>query len=239
MDYKYNYFYKITNMKNGDFYYGVHSTNDLNDGYMGSGKKLRMSYKEHGIKNFSKEILKFFDSRKELLEYERMVVNRDMILDPCCYNLCIGGVSDSNPCEFLFVYSRDDVDFKKRLKISRKEYNNNKDKYVLKHIGYAPYKDSSGNHFYLKNTDPLIKELNLVHIWTGLEHSLETREKIRCSQKNNYKSKNIRVWINNKKGVVKYVRESDLNKFLDEGWELGRKGYKPRKGRQGSIIKLD
>lgn len=34
--YEYNYFYKITNKINGMFYYGVHSTNDLNDHYMGS-----------------------------------------------------------------------------------------------------------------------------------------------------------------------------------------------------------
>ena len=30
----YNYFYKITNNINNKFYYGVHCTNNLNDGYI-------------------------------------------------------------------------------------------------------------------------------------------------------------------------------------------------------------
>ena len=37
-EYKYHYFYKITNLLNNKYYYGVHSTNDLNDQYMGSRK---------------------------------------------------------------------------------------------------------------------------------------------------------------------------------------------------------
>lgn len=35
---KYNYVYKTTNSINGRFYYGVHSTDDLNDGYLGSSE---------------------------------------------------------------------------------------------------------------------------------------------------------------------------------------------------------
>ena len=59
---KYHYFYKITNNINGHFYYGVHNTNNINDGYMGSGTRLHYAYKKYGIENFSKEILKYFES---------------------------------------------------------------------------------------------------------------------------------------------------------------------------------
>ena len=59
---KYNYFYKITNNLNNHFYYGIHSTNDLEDGYMGSGTRLHYAYKKYGIDNFSKEILKYFET---------------------------------------------------------------------------------------------------------------------------------------------------------------------------------
>lgn len=38
---KYYYLYKITNLINEHFYYGVHRTNGLNDGYMGSGSRLK------------------------------------------------------------------------------------------------------------------------------------------------------------------------------------------------------
>ena len=37
----YHYFYKIKNRINGHYYYGVHSTSDIDDGYMGSGKRLK------------------------------------------------------------------------------------------------------------------------------------------------------------------------------------------------------
>ena len=73
-DYKFNYFYKITNNLNGNFYYGIHSTNNIDDGYMGSGLKLKRAFKKYGIENFSKEILKFFDTREELTDYEADVV---------------------------------------------------------------------------------------------------------------------------------------------------------------------
>lgn len=57
---KYNYFYKITNKINRKYYYGVHSTDNLNDGYMGSGVRLLAAFKKYGIKNFYKEIVDFF-----------------------------------------------------------------------------------------------------------------------------------------------------------------------------------
>lgn len=87
----YHYFYKITNKIDGCFYYGVHSTKDLNDNYMGSGQKLKYMYKKYGIENFEKQILKFFDTEEEMFDYEREIVTTELIKDKKCYNLTEGG----------------------------------------------------------------------------------------------------------------------------------------------------
>lgn len=88
---KYHYFYKITNTINNHFYYGIHSTNDLNDGYMGSGSRLKIAIKKYGIENFSKEIIKFFNNREELAKYEAEIVTESLVHDPNCYNMIVGG----------------------------------------------------------------------------------------------------------------------------------------------------
>ena len=87
----YHYFYKITNIINGHYYYGVHNTNNLEDGYMGSGKYLLNAYKKYGKENFKKEILKFFDSSEEAFIYESKIVSKELVKDPNCYNVQQGG----------------------------------------------------------------------------------------------------------------------------------------------------
>ena len=88
---QFHYFYKITNLLTQQFYYGIHSTDNINDNYMGSGTRLRIAYQKYGIENFTKEILKFFDTRKECADYEASVVTEQLINDKNCYNIIKGG----------------------------------------------------------------------------------------------------------------------------------------------------
>lgn len=88
---KYFYLYKITNNINKKFYYGIHCTNNLDDGYMGSGKLLHQAYKKYGVENFSKEIIQFCSSLKEVSNLEKQIVNENLINDPLCYNAIKGG----------------------------------------------------------------------------------------------------------------------------------------------------
>jgi len=87
----YHYFYKITNLINNHFYYGIHNTNNLDDGYMGSGKRLHLAYKKYGIENFKKEILKYFNTKEEAYKYESEIVTENLIKDSNCYNIVTGG----------------------------------------------------------------------------------------------------------------------------------------------------
>ena len=79
-------FYKITNLLNGKYYYGIHSTNNLDDNYMGSSKDLQNDIKTFGIENFLKEEIEFLESRDLLFEKEKNIINEKIINDPLSYN---------------------------------------------------------------------------------------------------------------------------------------------------------
>ena len=84
---KYNYLYKITNNINNKIYIGVHRTDNLEDGYMGSGKILKRSQEKYGIENFEKNILDFFNTYQEALDAERAMVTVDFINSDNNYNV--------------------------------------------------------------------------------------------------------------------------------------------------------
>ena len=88
---KYNFVYKITNNINGDYYYGVHSTNNLDDGYMGSGARINRSINKYGKENFTREIVQFFSSSKCAYSLEAAIVTSELISDKHCLNIAKGG----------------------------------------------------------------------------------------------------------------------------------------------------
>ena len=91
IDNRFHYFYKIVNPVNNKYYYGVHSTDNLFDGYCGSGSLLKSVYKKYGKSNCVKYIERFFEDRKSLLVYEKEIVTESMLADPNCYNILVGG----------------------------------------------------------------------------------------------------------------------------------------------------
>lgn len=100
----YFYFYKITNLINNKFYFGVHSTKNLNDGYMGSGVAIKKAYEKYGISNFKKEILMYFKNEEEMYKYEEEIVDEKMIKDANCYNMIIGGRSNKTQQNLTELY---------------------------------------------------------------------------------------------------------------------------------------
>lgn len=88
---EFHFIYKTTNLINGKYYIGMHSTNCLKDGYLGSGTYLRRSIKKYGRNNFQIEILSFCKDREELIEKEKELVHEGLVEDPSCMNLRLGG----------------------------------------------------------------------------------------------------------------------------------------------------
>jgi hypothetical protein len=101
---KYHYIYKTTNMLSGRYYIGMHSTDDLNDGYLGSGTLLRRSINKHGRENFKIEILEFVNSREELAAREKEIVSLQEIAKKECMNLKVGGNGGLSSAEHAYKF---------------------------------------------------------------------------------------------------------------------------------------
>jgi hypothetical protein len=80
--------YQIINKVNGKVYIGKHITNNLDDGYMGSGKLIRFAIKKYGIENFDKVIIAIYNNENMMNVVEKFLAAYD---PETTYNLCEGG----------------------------------------------------------------------------------------------------------------------------------------------------
>ena len=85
--------YKTTNVINNKTYIGIHQTENLNDGYLGSGFAIKRAIKKYGKQNFKREILEFCSSYDELIEKEKKYVDEEWVNLEDNYNLKTGGQS--------------------------------------------------------------------------------------------------------------------------------------------------
>lgn len=134
IDKLYHYVYKIVNVLNDKFYIGIHSTNNLDDGYFGSGIQINRSIKAHGKENHRKEILFFFTNRLQASEKEAELVTEETLKNPLCMNLLIGG-SHNNKVRQNYTHSQET---KKKISIAnsgRKQSAEHIEKSRLKRVG--------------------------------------------------------------------------------------------------------
>lgn len=87
----YHYVYKTTNLINGKIYIGIHSTEDLDDGYIGSGVAFRHAVNKYGKENFHKEIIHECSTREEASIIEATLVTESFCLKSTNYNMRTGG----------------------------------------------------------------------------------------------------------------------------------------------------
>lgn len=158
---RYHYIYKVTNVLNGKYYVGMHSTDDLEDGYLGSGHKLANAKRYYGKQNFKKEILEYLPNRNSLINREKELVTEEFLKDSMCMNLNLGGVG-GGPGPNKEIRNLSHIAFQKKLKISPK---------FLKKMQLLCIKNLAKHSF----SNDLKNRCN----WKGRHHTEETKQKIR------------------------------------------------------------
>ena len=202
---RYNYIYKTTNLKNGKFYVGMHSTDNLNDNYLGSGDRLRRSIRRNGKDNLNLEILEFLPNRASLSLKEKQLVNESLLKEPMCMNLALGGQGGLTSIEHGIKLKQG------ASKWAKSQWKNSEYREKISNVLRNNTKES---HRLSKLTAPN---------WTGKKHKEETKKKIgeaiSLKQKGEGNSQFGTCWITN--GVEnKKIKKTDE---LPKGWSLGRK----------------
>src|ERR1051326_8146385 len=82
--------YKTVNDITGEYYIGIHRTENPNDSYLGSGVNIVAAIKSIGRVYFKKEILFSYLNLVGALQKERELLALHLP-DPLCYNTANGG----------------------------------------------------------------------------------------------------------------------------------------------------
>lgn len=94
--------YQITNNINGRRYIGAHSTTNIDDGYMGSGKLISRAIKKYGKDNFTKTILHESSTQEEMFLKEKELVEAARLTDgKRLYNIIPGGTGNTTLPEHI------------------------------------------------------------------------------------------------------------------------------------------
>ena len=209
---KYHYIYRITCLKNNRYYIGMHSTDDLEDGYMGGGKRIKNSVKKHGKDAHRKEILEFFENREDLKNKEIQLVNEELLNDPLCMNLNLGGDGG-----WLKEWSTMGAIASNKINWANPEF-------------VKKMKETAGKTFERLWKDPDYR-IRLSEggrkSFKGKTHTKEVRNKISeitsASQKGEGNSQYGTAWIfNESTKETKKIKKEDLDYYLNSGWNRGR-----------------
>jgi len=189
----------------------MHSTDNLEDSYIGSGKRLWHSINKHGKENHVKEILEFLPDRKSLAEREKEIVNQEMLNEELCMNFALGGEGGFSSIEHELKFkesSKKNQGFKNTIHSKRNDK-----------LFWEQYKKNVG--LGLKKA---FKDGNFIpYNWSGRKHTEETITKMQESKKGqgigDKNSQYGKCWITNEIESKKIYKGDTI----PEGWRLGRK----------------
>jgi hypothetical protein len=204
-------------MLNNKYYIGMHSTNNLEDGYIGSGDRIRRSLKKYGKENFNFEIINFFENRELLKQAEKEIITDEILNDDLCMNICYGGGGG---------YISPDGVKKGRIKtdkILKEKYGEN-----FRNVIFRQYYDNLSDEEKKEWKKKISKSLKIyyethLNSFTGKNHTELTKKKIgeknSIHQKGEKNSQFGTCWITNGEINLK-IKKCDVYQYPE--WNKGR-----------------
>ena len=195
--YKYHFIYHIRILVGSFkdyFYVGLHSTNNIDDGYCGSGSKVsriinglrKKGHKDSEI--YERTILTFATSRKEVIELESIYVTDKIMKNEFCLNCKTGG-------EQCIEFS--DETLKTLSNINKKRYEDPNEREKISAATKKRYED------------PNEREKTSITIKKALEDP-KTREKI--SEKSRKSWRNEKIRNKRTEGIKKNYKDNPITR---------------------------
>ncbi len=205
------YIYKTTCTITGRWYIGMHATANINDDYLGSGKRLRYSIRKYGKENHVREILEYLPSKEKMIEREKEMITANILCDDQCMNLMSGGTGG-----FISVeqqrHRSTSANQKLQEKLKDPQFHAN---WKTKMI--AGLKEAYADGRKAKNWGDKRKNTNCSE-----EHKRKIGLANSIKQKGELNSQYGTIWIKRNQEVKKIKKEL-LADYLSVGWERGKK----------------
>ena len=215
----YGYVYLTENLINHKKYIGRHKSKQFDTWYVGSGVKLNKAIEKYGRSNFNTIILCTCETEEELNAKEIEFIDKyNAVADDNFYNISRGGNLFTDGLVHMYNEQLDDII---RIDPSNIEFYEN--------IGYVrgtrPHNAEQIEHYKQGKKDliPITdgdKTIYIPKLELSKYESMGFRRGRHKATRPNQKSEN-RKWLN-KNGKSIMVKYEDVQKYLDNGYVLGR-----------------
>jgi hypothetical protein len=187
----------------------MHSTNRIDDGYLGSGKRLYYELNKYGRNNFKFEILEQFNSREELVQAEINLITEQDLKNPNCLNCKpggSGGLSDENHRNRFIEAGKMNLANNKHTQQESLNKTKKTPQYrrAMSESLKKSYKNRAGTFKGKKHSQKTIEKMKAKAIGRGLAYN---------------NSQYGTCWITNELESKKIYKGDTI----PEGWRLGRK----------------
>jgi hypothetical protein len=207
--------YCTTCLSTGQYYIGAHQTDEINDGYLGSGRWIKKAVLELGESAFSKEVIAVYNTVEEAFAREELLV-RCHRRNKLCMNIRKNGKGGAGGFSTM-------VDHKRKLS-QVKGGRNRALKYRAKEAIDPTWaakmfaiRSANGRSTVVNGSLAKYRELARIAS-TGRKHTLEERLKLSASHTGVQNSQYGTFWITN--GTVE--KKMGFDGDLERGWFRGR-----------------